>query len=415
MARLRTHYDNLKVSRDAPVEVIKSAYRALANKYHPDRNGGSEKAMAAMQVINASYEVLIDPEKRKAHDAWIDQHTRRPNTSSHQQHFRPRPAPEPQQEQRYSPPQDRNPYTVSQVPGVGCSLIPALLIGLTLLLLASYIFKSLFGPEHTPGGQSPDSASAELTGASSKGSGQQATTEDGVEVRRAIPVDPTAGSSGDDAVAASGAQIPQVSPETVENRRRAINGEITDADVTVLRGTRVEGGASVPYVAVSVFGQPVVEARRETAVLPNRRQVETYTLHFPNSSPGFHIFLKRDNQSFNLVCLDAAEIIGILNRAFELHREARTSQASSFSTRIPTEAILASGSSFDSWLAGTASSITFKWDQSNLAKDPSQYPLIEGNDWFPTGNLQGPTGVFTLYDAIALETALKVLIREGKF
>jgi curved DNA-binding protein CbpA len=38
---MRTHYDNLKVSHDAPVEVINAAYRSLAKKYHPDKNGDS--------------------------------------------------------------------------------------------------------------------------------------------------------------------------------------------------------------------------------------------------------------------------------------------------------------------------------------------------------------------------------------
>lgn len=73
MRRFRTHYDNLKVSRDAPPEVIRSAYRALVNKYHPDRNLGSERAVKAMQAINASFEVLDDPVKRRSHDQWIDQ------------------------------------------------------------------------------------------------------------------------------------------------------------------------------------------------------------------------------------------------------------------------------------------------------------------------------------------------------
>jgi len=67
----KTHYDNLKVSWDAPQEVINGAYKALVNKYHPDRNPNCERSLRAMQAINVSYEVLSDPEKRKAHDAWI--------------------------------------------------------------------------------------------------------------------------------------------------------------------------------------------------------------------------------------------------------------------------------------------------------------------------------------------------------
>ncbi|HHC1001781.1 TPA: J domain-containing protein [Klebsiella pneumoniae] len=61
---MRTHYDNLKVSKDAPVEVIQAAYRTLAKKYHPDINKNNPEAVRIMQIINASYEVLIDPLKR---------------------------------------------------------------------------------------------------------------------------------------------------------------------------------------------------------------------------------------------------------------------------------------------------------------------------------------------------------------
>lgn len=71
MAKIRTHYDNLKVSRDAPIEVIQAAYRSLARKYHPDRNGSTPEGEATMKVINASYEVLSDPARRAQHDQWI--------------------------------------------------------------------------------------------------------------------------------------------------------------------------------------------------------------------------------------------------------------------------------------------------------------------------------------------------------
>jgi DnaJ-class molecular chaperone len=71
MKRIRTHYDTLKVSRDAPIEVIQAAYRSLARKHHPDRAGGSRESEAIMKAINAAYEVLSDPEARARHDQWI--------------------------------------------------------------------------------------------------------------------------------------------------------------------------------------------------------------------------------------------------------------------------------------------------------------------------------------------------------
>lgn len=77
---VRTHYDNLKVARTAPDEVIRAAYRTLAQKYHPDINPDPNAAQI-MKVLNAAYAVLADPEKRRAHDEWIveqERHEREP-------------------------------------------------------------------------------------------------------------------------------------------------------------------------------------------------------------------------------------------------------------------------------------------------------------------------------------------------
>lgn len=71
--RLHTHYENLKVARNAPPEVIRAAYRVLSQKYHPDCNPGNAESSRIMVIINASYEVLSDPEKRREHDLWIAQ------------------------------------------------------------------------------------------------------------------------------------------------------------------------------------------------------------------------------------------------------------------------------------------------------------------------------------------------------
>jgi len=67
------HYERLKVSRDAPPEVIRAAYRALANKLHPDRAGGAptgpdDAQHAQMAALNTAYETLMDPKARQAYD-----------------------------------------------------------------------------------------------------------------------------------------------------------------------------------------------------------------------------------------------------------------------------------------------------------------------------------------------------------
>jgi len=72
MNKIHTHYDNLKVARNAPFEVIRSAYKALSYKYHPDRNPNNPDADRIMSIINESYVILSDPEKRKQHDIWIE-------------------------------------------------------------------------------------------------------------------------------------------------------------------------------------------------------------------------------------------------------------------------------------------------------------------------------------------------------
>jgi DnaJ-class molecular chaperone len=72
MARIHTHYDNLKVARNAPPEVIRAAYKTLSQKYHPDRNPGSPDAIRIIKMINLAYEVLSDSAKRQEHDEWIE-------------------------------------------------------------------------------------------------------------------------------------------------------------------------------------------------------------------------------------------------------------------------------------------------------------------------------------------------------
>ena len=67
MATQRDYYEVLGISKSASETEIKSAYRKLALKYHPDRNkeaGASEK----FKEVSAAYEVLGNPEKRKMYD-----------------------------------------------------------------------------------------------------------------------------------------------------------------------------------------------------------------------------------------------------------------------------------------------------------------------------------------------------------
>jgi len=64
------YYDVLGVQREASEQEVKSAYRRLALKYHPDRNPGNEAAEGRFKEAAEAYGVLGDPEKRQRYDRY---------------------------------------------------------------------------------------------------------------------------------------------------------------------------------------------------------------------------------------------------------------------------------------------------------------------------------------------------------
>lgn len=64
----RDYYEVLGVDKSADDSALKSAYRSLAKKYHPDMNPGDKEAEAKFKEASEAYAVLSDPEKRRQYD-----------------------------------------------------------------------------------------------------------------------------------------------------------------------------------------------------------------------------------------------------------------------------------------------------------------------------------------------------------
>ena len=69
-AQFRDYYETLGVSKTASQDEIKSAFRKLARKFHPDTAEDKKVAEEKFKEINEAYEVLSDPDKRKKYDGF---------------------------------------------------------------------------------------------------------------------------------------------------------------------------------------------------------------------------------------------------------------------------------------------------------------------------------------------------------
>src|SRR6195952_6079069 len=68
MSTKRCYYETLEVERSANGDLLKTAYRKMAMKFHPDKNPGDHTAEIKFKEINEAYDVLKDDQKRAAYD-----------------------------------------------------------------------------------------------------------------------------------------------------------------------------------------------------------------------------------------------------------------------------------------------------------------------------------------------------------
>src|SRR3990167_7941000 len=66
----RDYYDVLGVERGADEKTLKSAYRKLAMKFHPDQNPGDSAAEEKFKEVGEAYSILSDAQKRAAYDRY---------------------------------------------------------------------------------------------------------------------------------------------------------------------------------------------------------------------------------------------------------------------------------------------------------------------------------------------------------
>lgn len=71
MQHENTLYEVLGLSPRASTEVIRAAYRCLAQHHHPDKNAGATVANDRQAMINRAYAVLSDPHQRDVYDLRI--------------------------------------------------------------------------------------------------------------------------------------------------------------------------------------------------------------------------------------------------------------------------------------------------------------------------------------------------------
>lgn len=83
MLEHQNYYDLLKVTRDAPTEVIHAAFKALMQLNHPDNFKGREDECIAIAIqLREACDVLVSPDTRAQYDNWLEKENQTVNGES---------------------------------------------------------------------------------------------------------------------------------------------------------------------------------------------------------------------------------------------------------------------------------------------------------------------------------------------
>jgi DnaJ-class molecular chaperone len=135
---IHTHYDNLRIKRNASPGIIKAAYRALSAEYHPDKNPDRDTTRI-MQMLNDAYAVLSDPAARERYDARIDaEEAAQTGDADAPPKSMPRPAPPNAHRQQHEQPgnEEKSDRQGKLRPTKGAYIFLAALFALLLVLVA---------------------------------------------------------------------------------------------------------------------------------------------------------------------------------------------------------------------------------------------------------------------------------------
>ncbi len=130
-----THYQILGVAESASLEEIKSAYKKLAMRYHPDRTGGNTTLEDHFKKVTAAYHILSHAERKRQYDTRLAQSRIKKSNPTPP---RPRPSPD-----GYSPPVNRKTSSTGRSRSKANQPIPTKYYGFTLLIFMVIVVAGL--------------------------------------------------------------------------------------------------------------------------------------------------------------------------------------------------------------------------------------------------------------------------------